>query len=238
VQARTWNSERPLVFVAVVLQTTPRVRQAGDIRKRITHRMDLWYQGAFTALVDDTEMEVQSRLGSHPVADEETWARAYNAKVLSGHIPSAVRTLTSRDQGGVLQPPDDDCTKTGRPVLEVLRRKHPAMRDPAPDLSDPDRGSFEPYIALPEPVPVEITGDVVRRLSPLGSRLARRHGCRGPEELAPALRRGVRAPQRCAGWHHRMARQRISTMGRLLRAHGMPAGRPGQEPGREASRHR
>jgi hypothetical protein len=26
VQARTWNSEQPLLFVAVVLQTTPRVK--------------------------------------------------------------------------------------------------------------------------------------------------------------------------------------------------------------------
>jgi hypothetical protein len=187
--------------------------------------MDLWHQGAFTALVDDTEKEAQSRLGSHPIVDEETLARAYNAKVLSGRIPSAVRTLTNLDQGGVLQP-DDDCTKTGLPVLEVVRRKHPAMRDPAPDLSEPDRGSFEPYSALPEPVPVEITGDVVETVASHLSRAA------GPEELAPALRRGVRVPQRCAGWHHRMARQRISTMGRLLRAHGMPTGRPGQEPGR------
>jgi hypothetical protein len=108
--------------------------------------------------------EVQSRLGSHPIADEVTLARAYNAKVLSGHIPSAVHSLTSRDQGGILQP-DDDCTKTSQPVLEVLRRKHPAMLDPAPDLSDPNRGSFEPYGALPEPVPIEITGDVVEAVA-------------------------------------------------------------------------
>jgi hypothetical protein len=57
---------------------------------------------------------------------------------------SAVRNLTNRDQGGVLQP-DDACTKTGLPVLEVLRGKHPAMRDPDPDLQDQDRGSFEHY---------------------------------------------------------------------------------------------
>jgi hypothetical protein len=35
------------------------------------------------------------------------------------------------------------------------------MRDPAPDLQDPDWGSFEPYGNVPEPVPVEITADVV-----------------------------------------------------------------------------
>jgi hypothetical protein len=41
VQAHTWNSEQPLVFVAVVLQTTPGVKRARDIWKRLTHRMDL-----------------------------------------------------------------------------------------------------------------------------------------------------------------------------------------------------
>jgi hypothetical protein len=164
VRARRWNSERPLVFVAVILQTTPGVKKARDIRKRIKNRIDLWYKGAFTALVDDTETELQNRHGSHPAADEETKARAYNAKVLSGRIRSAVRTLTSRDQGGVLQP-DDKCTKTGRPVLDVLRSKHPLMRDPAPDLTDRDRGSFEPYSSLPEAVAIEITGDVVEKVA-------------------------------------------------------------------------
>jgi hypothetical protein len=122
--------------------------------------MDLWYKGKFIALVDNTKTEVQSRHGLHPVPGEETLARAYNEKVLSRRLRSAVRNLTNRDQGGVLQL-DGACTKTGRPVHEVLRGKHPLMRDPAPDLQDPNRGLFEPYGDVPEPVPVEITGDVV-----------------------------------------------------------------------------
>jgi hypothetical protein len=122
--------------------------------------MDLWYEGKFIALVDDTGTEVQSRHGSHPVPDKETLARAFNEKVLSRRLRSAVHNLTNRDQGGVLQP-DDACTKTGRLVLEVLRGKHPSMHDPAPDLQDPGRGLFEPYGDVPEPVPVEITGDMV-----------------------------------------------------------------------------
>ena len=164
VKARTWNSKRPLVFVSVVLQMTPGVKRARDIRKRLGHRMDLWDQGKFTALVDDTETECQSQHGTHSEPNEETLSRAFNAKVLSGRLREAVQTLTCRDQGGVLQP-DDACTKTGRPVLDVLRSKHPAMRDPAPDLSDPDRGSFEPYDSVPEPVPLVITGDVVEEVA-------------------------------------------------------------------------
>jgi hypothetical protein len=148
VQARTWNSELPLVFVAIILQTTPGDKRARDIPKRVTHRMDLWYKVKFIALIDDTETEVQSRHDSHPVPDEETFARAFNRKVLSGRLRSAVRNLTIHDQGGVLHS-DDACTKTGRPVLEVLRGKHPSMRDPAADLQDPDRIFVRALLGLP-----------------------------------------------------------------------------------------
>jgi hypothetical protein len=48
------------------------------------------------ALVDDTETEVQSGHGTHPVLDEDTLARAFNARVLSGRLRSAVHTLTQR----------------------------------------------------------------------------------------------------------------------------------------------
>jgi hypothetical protein len=173
VRERRWNSERPLVFVSVVLQTTSGVRRARDIRKRLEQRMRLWDQGRYGALVDDTEAEVQGRIGTGLPPDEETKARAYNARVLSGRIRSAVRTITRRGDGGVLQP-DAACTKTGRPVLEVLRAKHPAMRDPNPDLSDPDRGSFEPYVGTPHPLPVAITEEVVETVA---SRLS---GAAGP----------------------------------------------------------
>jgi hypothetical protein len=164
VKTRDWNSERPLVFVSVVLQTTPGVKRARDIRKRLTHRMDLWDQGKFSALVEDTETEVQSRHGSHPAPDAEAAARSFNSKVLSGRLRSAVRSLTQQDQGGVLQP-DDLCSKTGKPVLAVLRSKHPKMRDPQPDMTDPDRGSFEPYDEVPEPIPLVISGDVVEQVA-------------------------------------------------------------------------
>jgi hypothetical protein len=38
VRLRSWNSERPLVFVAVVLQTTPGVCRAKDISPGRQHR--------------------------------------------------------------------------------------------------------------------------------------------------------------------------------------------------------
>ena len=64
--------------------------------------------------------------------------------------------------GGILQP-DDPCTKTGRPVWEVLQSKHPALRDPV-DLGTPDN-AFEPYPELPTAIPLCITQDDVEVIS-------------------------------------------------------------------------
>jgi hypothetical protein len=144
---RHWNSERPLVFAATILQTTPGVRRSKDIRRRLARRMDLWDLGCFSALVDDTEVEIRSRISSTRPPSEEAQARAFNAKVLSGRLRSACRNLTSRDGGGVLQP-DDECTKTGLPVVEVLHGKHPDLREP-PSVGS-ETGAFEPYTAVPQ----------------------------------------------------------------------------------------
>jgi hypothetical protein len=95
---RKWNSERALVFVMVVLQSTPHVRRARDIRKRLGERIDYWEKGHHVALVDDTESEMRGRTGrgrdSTPPSDESL-ARAFNATVLSGRLRKAVRKATS-----------------------------------------------------------------------------------------------------------------------------------------------
>jgi hypothetical protein len=152
VRKRTWNCEHPLVFAAVILQTTPGVCRAKDIRRRLASRMDLWDQGRFVALVDDTERELRTRTGTDVRPDEETRARAFNSRVLSGRLRSACRTLTCRDGGGVLQP-DDLCTKAGRPVLDVLREKHPDLRDP---VVGQQGGSFESYEDIGTAIPTDV----------------------------------------------------------------------------------
>jgi hypothetical protein len=62
VQAREWNSERLLIFVAVLLQKSAGVRQSKDICLRLSRRMDLWAHGSFTALVDHTEAKAGNNL--------------------------------------------------------------------------------------------------------------------------------------------------------------------------------
>ena len=61
-------------------------------------------------------------------------------------------------QIGVLFPVDTD-SKTGRPVMDVLRDKHLAMR--TPDLVDPECSSFEEYEEDSDVVPLDITKEDV-----------------------------------------------------------------------------
>ena len=136
VRQREWKSERFQVLAALILQTTHGTTRAQDIRKRLTQRMDMWDKGKYDTLVDETDNELLRRASSgRRTHDDESAAQQFNATVLSGRLRKAVRGLTNRDGEGVLQP-DYVCTKTGRRVLEVLREKHPAMRDP--DLTGPD----------------------------------------------------------------------------------------------------
>ena len=113
-------------------------------------------------MVDDAEGEVLSRQPSSRTPDDEAQARSFNARVLSGRLRSAVRTLTSRSGGGVCQP-DDLCSKSGRSVWQVLQEKHPALRDPT--LVGEADGAFEPYPDLPAPVPVCVTQDDVEAIA-------------------------------------------------------------------------
>jgi hypothetical protein len=144
--------------------------------------MELWDAGKFNALIDDTEDEVLSRVGSgRRTSNEESEIRKFNSTVLSGRLRQAVRGFTNRDGGGVLQP-DDLCTKAGRPILSVLRAKHPRMRDPDLTGDDP-AGAFEPYDSIPEPVPLDVTPQDVEKIA---SKLS---GAAGPSGVdAVALR--------------------------------------------------
>jgi hypothetical protein len=161
------------VFAAVILQASPGVRRARDIRRRLERRLDCWDQGHFTALIDDTEAELKANARPrNRQADPEVTTRAFDARVLTGRLRSAVRHLTSRQGGGVLQPADL-CTKSGRPVVEVLREKHPDLREP-PSVGAPD-GAFEPYArGAPAVVPVDVTAMTVKTVA------AKLSGAAGP----------------------------------------------------------
>ena len=85
--------------------------------------MDLWERGHHAGLVGDAEVEGAAREGRATFIRKEednALARSFHETVLSGKLRQAVRWATYREGGGCLLP-DDLCTKTGRPVAEVLR---------------------------------------------------------------------------------------------------------------------
>ena len=73
---------------------------------------------------------------------------------MSSKLRQAVRRATDREGVGCLLP-DDQCTKTGRPVAEVLREKQLDMR--VPPMENPMCTVFEEYEEVTETVPLDFT---------------------------------------------------------------------------------
>ena len=61
--------------------------------------------------------------------------------------------------GGGYLLPDNKCTKTRRPIAEVLREKHPDTR--VPPLESTKCVSFKEHEEVPETVPIDFTEDGV-----------------------------------------------------------------------------
>jgi hypothetical protein len=95
-------------------------------------------------------------------ADKDIIARKYNSMVLYGKLRAAVRFATDRGGGGVLLP-QDSCTKTGWPVMEVLRSQHPDTR--IPDLEDPHCIAFEHYNEVLVEIPMDCTSEDLKTLA-------------------------------------------------------------------------
>jgi hypothetical protein len=98
---RRWNSEKPLVFLACILRRRQGCIRSKDIRRRIENRLELWEDGKFNALVQNTVNEALRGVGGgRPSNDEEKIARAFHNKILDGKLHQAVRALTNREGGG------------------------------------------------------------------------------------------------------------------------------------------
>jgi hypothetical protein len=181
VRERKWNSERALIFAACVLRKSPGVVRARDIKRRVERRLNLWIDGQYDALVQDIVGEAMRGVGSgRGTVDEELIARKYNSMVLDGKLRAAVRFATERDGGGVLLP-QDACTKTGRPVMEVLLSQHPDTR--IPNLEDPNCIAFEQYSEVPVAMPTDCTPEDLETLA------LRMSGSAGPSSFDAVMLR-------------------------------------------------
>ena len=142
--------------------------------------MDLWERGQHAGLVGDAKAEGAARKGRAAFSGEEeedAMARIFHEAVLSGKLRQAIRQATGREGGGCLLP-DDQCTKTGRLLEEVLQEKHPDMC--VSPVENPACAAFKKYGDVPERVPLNFTEDDVTWVA---SKLSGAAGALGAEAM-------------------------------------------------------
>ena len=113
-------------------------------------------------LVGDAKAEGAAREGRATFSgkeEDDAIARSYHDTVLSGKLRQAVRQATDREGGGCLLP-EDQCTKTRRPVAEVLREKHLDMQ--VIPVENPTCAAFKEYEDVPKTVALDFTEDDVK----------------------------------------------------------------------------
>ena len=91
--------------------------------------------------------------------DDDTIARRYHSMVINRRPRAAGRWVTSWSGRGVLSPADIDL-KTGRPVIDVLRDKHPVCN--IPGLEQDGWASFEEYLPPRDAIPLDCDQETVQ----------------------------------------------------------------------------
>ena len=99
--------------------------------------------------------------GKRKKETEDTVTRVYNSTFMSGKIRQAVRKATDRE-GGLVRRIHDKYSKTGLPIIKVIRQKHPATR-----ITDYSNEKYEckraTILEPPQTVPVQCTEEVFTR---------------------------------------------------------------------------
>ena len=159
VMDRKCNSEIPILFPTIILRKKYGIYKAKDIKRRITRRLDAWDNQKFDALVQDTIDQARQSIGKNRPIDEMAKARKYNSLLNSGKLKEAVTFATGSLNGSPLNIEDID-VKTGKPVLEVLKSKHPDIHFP-----DINGYSFEEYPKIPDALQTEISEEMVEKMA-------------------------------------------------------------------------
>ena len=121
--------------------------------------MDLWERSQHADPVGDTEAEgatQEGRAASGGKEEDDAIGRSYLDMVLSGKLRQSVCRANDSEEGECLLL-DNQCTKTGLPVAEILRKKHPDMC--VPSVENPTCVAVEKYGEVPQMVPLDFTED-------------------------------------------------------------------------------
>ena len=116
----------------------------------------MWKEGLFLELVREAELCDRNLPKSSGEMTSEKESKIFSDLILQGRLREAVRFITDRQGGGVMDPNDDAGKPSGKTVLQVLKDKHPEQRIP-------DEDDFMACEALPVLVEIEITNAHVEK---------------------------------------------------------------------------
>lgn len=122
-----WNSERVIVFQAVMMQHSRDMRKAWHIRRRLNSRMDLWIKKQYDCLVESTMSDSEGfRSNLKDRFDKEHTAKVFQRLLLQGRTRASVRWATERDNNAVLDPWSQSNPNSDELVIDILNKKHPS----------------------------------------------------------------------------------------------------------------
>ena len=155
-----YTAERVIVFGSLMLQRDRLVRKGCDIRRLLERRLSMWCDQQFDVLLQEAIRCDQSLRNTHRSSAKNKTdhvIRVFTKLMLEGNVRAAVRWVTERAGGGLLQPTDSveynhpQLGVISKTVLDVLRLKHP-------DPSIPPASILPSFDNLPYLEDVEVTG--------------------------------------------------------------------------------
>jgi hypothetical protein len=166
---RCWNLEHLLVFQAVILCPVRGVARFHYVKPIIWGWLDAWDAGRHVALVkavEEANLNVVGGGGGTRLRRENTtsMARKYHNMILCGKVRAAVRTVTNRDGGRAYCPFNLD-SKSGCPIINMLREKHPKSRVPSDEDFNEHPGAPDCLESMPIYCFEECVAKVAARLS-------------------------------------------------------------------------
>ena len=102
---RKWKMDRHLCFLVVMLQCSPEIYGASNVRTRIKQRLKEWTEEKFQTLVSSTELCVESFMSrTRGVTARNEWAKIFSNLFCRGNMHVATSCMCDREKGSVLIP--------------------------------------------------------------------------------------------------------------------------------------
>ena len=119
------TSERVLVMSRVLLRRDPMIKASKDIRILIGlgQRIEDWKENKFDKLLAEAVRCGKKKQINQDSLDDKHVSKVFASLLMKGNVRSAMRWLSERASGGVLDPMQE--VKMFPTVLETLKSKHP-----------------------------------------------------------------------------------------------------------------